>query len=133
LGGPVFIYRPEGGDEFKLMFNPFQVPEGRLDPKKMREEKGRAILETAVEDELEMIPIKTPTAEGCVFTLTDRELVGKTRRGENYLYATQGLVASGGAVGLFTFLSDSRDEAFLKEIRSIIGTFAVQDYPPPGD
>ncbi|MDP8235123.1 MAG: tetratricopeptide repeat protein [Candidatus Erginobacter occultus] len=131
-GGPVFTYRPESGDEFMLMFSPFRMPEGKPDPRKMLEERGKAMLETSVEANLKMIPIKTPTAEGCVFTLTDRKLVGKTRRGESYLYATQGIVASGQAFGLFTLLSDSRDESFLKEFRSIIGTFAVRDYPPPG-
>jgi len=133
FGGPVFTFRPENGDEFMLMFSPFWMPEGKPDPRKMLEERGRTMLETSVEDELEMTPIESPTAEGSVFTLTDRELVGKTRQGENYLYATQGIVASGRAFGLFTLLSDSRDEAFLKEFRSIVATFAVREEPPPGD
>ncbi len=128
---PAFVYRPEHGEEFLFLFTPHPAAKQPSDLKTLVEGLGQARLPDAVEDELELIPIKSPTAEGYVFTFTDPKLVGKKHRGEDYPFSTQGIFASGGSLNLVTVLSDTVDKGFLEEIFGILRSLAYRGLPEP--
>jgi tetratricopeptide (TPR) repeat protein len=121
------LYEPPYGDEFNLLWSQRQTKESLLDIKSVTENEGRTALKSSTEDKLELIPIISPSVKGYVFILTDKKLAGKKHVNHDYPYMIRANLKSEDIFNKITILSDSRDEAFLKNMLKVLQSIAYSN------
>jgi tetratricopeptide (TPR) repeat protein len=121
------LYEPPYGDEFNLLWSQRQTKESLLDIESDTKNEGKTALKSSTEDKLELIPIISPSAKGYAFVLTDKKIAGKKHVDHDYPYMIRANLKSGDILNKITILSDSRDEAFLKNMLKVLQSIAYSD------
>ena len=111
---PTISFVPALGDEFLVLLTPSRDP-GRLDfnsPARVRafvERSGQGMLGGSVEKAVVLESLSGTTAQGFYYTLTDRAAVGKPSVRGDYPYVTQGAVATGDLLVVFSIFHRTKD------------------------
>jgi len=112
---PTISFVPALGDEFLVLLTPSRDP-GRLDfnsPARVRafvERSGQGMLGGSVEKAVALESLSGTTAQGFYYTLTDRAAVGKPSVRGDYPYVTQGAVATGDLLVVFSIFHRTKDD-----------------------
>lgn len=118
---------PKGGGDFVLLLSvmplpaesPISTPEGL---KQVIQQRGKSELSGALQRELDLIEIKTPSGTGFIYHLTDRN---PERGPGDYREAHQGGILLGSHFASVTLLTHTSDSATPTQVLSSLKTVQV--------
>ncbi|MBI1870445.1 MAG: tetratricopeptide repeat protein [Chlamydiae bacterium] len=109
-------FQPKKDDQFKLMLSFMVSKKNVLEIQETVRKNGEESLKESVETQLSLIQIESDSFHGCAYFLTDRSLVGKEPKENDYPYLIQGIGKAGDVDVFFTVLSRFKDEKFVNEM-----------------
>jgi tetratricopeptide (TPR) repeat protein len=120
---PGLVLRPSTGPARQLHVTPLPSERSVTELEAFVREQGESMLASAVQDELELEEVRSPTVKGYLYFLTDRESIARNppREGD-FPHLLQGALRVGQAECVITVLSLTDDEQLLDEIRDCLHT-----------
>ncbi|MFH1039449.1 MAG: tetratricopeptide repeat protein [PVC group bacterium] len=121
------VYSPDNGERFEFLLTPYPTTKKISEVESIVKKIGQQRLKTSVEKKLDLIQVKSPSANGYVYILTDKKLVGNKLKEGEYLHAIQGVIKSGNSWSYITVLTDNRAEKFVEEMLTIMKSISYRE------
>lgn len=128
---PTITFLPASGESFKILITAMGSPQDDKDFNKpqriqsLMEQRGKELLLTAEETELNLQGLRGPLSWGYYFSLTD-----KAPKPGEFKYLTQGTLGLGDLLITFTILTNEKEAEVIREARAMLRK-ASQDLPTP--